>query len=101
MAEKPPSAELLAVLKDQAFDEIMRVAAQAESYARSTGEAAYRGEITAGLVPLKQLRLCCIAMIETYNELQKLEERNGQGVPAEARSPRAVGEGQRPSDGVA
>ena len=61
-----PSPELISVLRDQAFGEIERLAGLAASYARSTGEAAFRGDEPTTLVHMKQLRLCCVAMIQTY-----------------------------------
>jgi hypothetical protein len=67
-AASTPSPEMISALRDQAFDEIDRVANLAASYARSTGEAAFRGDETTMFVHMKQLRLCCVAMIKTYKE---------------------------------
>jgi hypothetical protein len=61
--------ELLSVLRDQSFNEIERVANLIASYARSAGEAAYRGEETTMGVHIKQLRLCCLSLIKTYKEM--------------------------------
>jgi hypothetical protein len=80
-----PSAEVVAVLRDQAFIEIERVANLAASYARSTGEAAFRGDQTSVLVHMRQVRLCCVSMIQTYKDYLEAE-RDGQGV-AEAGGP--------------
>jgi hypothetical protein len=68
MSNEPPSPELISALRDQAFDEIERVSALAASYARSTAEAAFRGDEAMMLVHLKQLRLCCVSMIKTYKD---------------------------------
>jgi hypothetical protein len=56
------------VLRNQAFDEIGRVAALAASYAHSLEEAAFRGDDVTMLVHLKQTRLCCMSMIKTYKD---------------------------------
>jgi hypothetical protein len=66
--DAPPSPELVSVLRDQAFEEIERVASLVASYARSTGEAAFRGDETTMAVHIKQLRLCCLSLIKTYKE---------------------------------
>jgi len=66
MQDEPSSPEL--ALRDQVFEEIERVADLAASYARSAGEAAFRGDETTMLVHLKQLRLCCLSMIKTYKD---------------------------------
>jgi hypothetical protein len=68
MQDDPSSPELSSALRDQAFEEIERLASLTASYARSTGEAAFRGDETAMLVHLKQLRLCCLSMIKTYKD---------------------------------
>ena len=64
----PPSSELISVLRDQALDEIVRVATRAESYSRSIAEAAYRGDEVTVEVHLRQLRLCCLSMIGTWKD---------------------------------
>ena len=56
------------MLRDQAFDEIGRVARLAASYSRSIGEAAYRGDQTTVEAHLQHLRLCCISMIRTFKD---------------------------------
>ena len=99
MSDGPPSPELISVLRDQAFIEIERVANLTASYARSTGEAAFRGDGTMMLVHMRQMRLCCVSMIRTYKDY--LEERDGQGVAEAAGSSHANREDQRSGDGVA
>jgi hypothetical protein len=90
-----PSPELRAVLRDQSFDEIERVAGLLASYARSAGEAAFRGDETTMGVHLRQLRLCCISMLKTYKEMA-----DGEGV-AEAGAARRGRDDQRLADGDA
>jgi hypothetical protein len=63
-----PTPELLGSLRDQAFDEIERVGSLASSYARSVSEAAFRGDEVTMVAHLRQLRLCCIAMLRTHKE---------------------------------
>jgi hypothetical protein len=97
----PGGDELRAVLRDAAFIEIERVANLAASYARSTGEAAFRGDQTTLLVHLRQVRLCCVSMIKTYKDYLEAE-RDGQGMAAaEAGSSDAHREDQRSGDVVA
>lgn len=64
-----PSPELASALRDQAFVEIERVADLVASYARSAGEAAFRGDETTMAVHIRQLRLCCVSLIKTYKEM--------------------------------
>jgi hypothetical protein len=67
--QAPPSPELTAALRDQAFEALIENADLAASYARSIAEAAFRGEqVTAG-VHLKQLRLCVLEMIQMFKAL--------------------------------
>jgi hypothetical protein len=68
MNDAPPSPEAVSAARDQAFDEVERMADLAASYLRSLGEAAFRGDEATMLVHLRQLRLCCLAMIQTYKE---------------------------------
>ena len=70
MNDEPSSPELISALRDQAFEEIERVSELAASYSRSLGEAAFRGDEATVLAHLKQLRLCCLSMIQTYKNLQ-------------------------------
>ena len=70
MQDKPSSPELILVRRDQAFDAIVETATLAESYSRSIAEAAFRGDQLTVEVHLKQLRLCCMSMIQTYKDLQ-------------------------------
>ncbi|HEY1881378.1 MAG TPA: hypothetical protein VGG68_15735 [Caulobacteraceae bacterium] len=59
--------EVRSVLRDGAFEAIVETASMAESYVRSLSEAAFRGDQATVRGHLEQLRLCCIAMIQTYN----------------------------------
>ena len=68
MNDEPPSPEMFSVLRDQAFEEIERVAGLAASYSRSLGEAAFRGDRATMDVHLRQLRLCVLSMIKTYKD---------------------------------
>jgi len=86
------SADLTAGLRNQAFEEIDRVAHLASSYSRSIGEAAYRGDDVEMLVHMKQLRSCLLSMIKTYKAYF-----DGEGDGEEARN-RAD---QRSGDAVA
>ena len=60
------SLDLTTDARNQAFDELERVANKAASYSRSISEAAYRGDDLTVLVHLKQLKACLITMIQTY-----------------------------------
>jgi hypothetical protein len=93
------SDELGSVLRNQAFEDIGRVAVLVESYARSIGEAAYRGDQTTVEVHLRQLRSCCIAMIKTYKDYLEAAP-NGQDVAAKGGS-QSDRQDQRSGDGVA
>jgi hypothetical protein len=79
MPDQSPSPELLSVLRDQSFNEIERVAGLIASYARSAGEAAFRGDETTMGLHIRQLRLCCLSMIKTYKDF--LEGTHGQQAP--------------------
>jgi hypothetical protein len=89
------------VLRKLVLDEIEQVAYLAEDYGRLVGDAACSIDLPTLAVRLYQLRLCCIAMIKTHNELIDLmEASDGQGVAA--REPaHDHREDQRSSDGVA
>ena len=87
--------EVKTLLRNAGFETIMDVSDKAASYCRSIGEAAYRGDELTVEVHLKQLRLCCLAMIKTFKE-----DVGGQGM-AEGGRPQADGEDQRSGDGVA
>jgi len=93
MDERP---DVNSALRDEAFNELEHVAFKAGSYARSLGEAAYRGDDRTVGVHLQQLRLCVLAMIRTFKEAF-----DGQGVPAAEGPPRSHRQDQRPGDGVA
>jgi hypothetical protein len=91
-----PSPELLSVLRDQSFDEIEHVAGKAASYARSLGEAAFRGDEMTMRVHIRQLRDCCVSIIKTYKEMA-----GDQGMAEAGRPPHAHREDQRSGDVVA
>jgi hypothetical protein len=99
MPDAPPSPELVSVLRDQAFEEIERVSNLIASYARSTGEAAFRGDETTMFVHMKQLRLCCVSLIRTYKE--NMGGTDGQDVAGNARPSHANREDQRSGDVLA
>jgi len=60
------SDEIASELRNQAFEEIERVALKASSYSRSISEAAYRGDDHTMVVHMKQLKSCLLSMIKTY-----------------------------------
>jgi hypothetical protein len=68
MNDQPPSPELISALRDQVFEEIERQADLAASFARSLGEAAYRGDEMTTAVHLRQLRDCCVTMFKAYKD---------------------------------
>ena len=59
----------MAHLRDQAFEEILRVADLAASYSRSIGEAAFRRDTVTIVTHLIQLRACCRDMIQLFKDL--------------------------------
>lgn len=68
MSDEPPKLELGLELRNQVYEELERQADMAGSYARSIGEAAFRGDqLTAG-VHIRQLRLVVVEMIKLYKE---------------------------------
>jgi hypothetical protein len=74
-----PSPEVVSVLRDQAFEEIEWVASRAASYARSAAEAAYRGDETTMGVHIRELRLCCLSLIQTWKEMGGADGQGGYG----------------------
>ena len=100
MADAPLSAELASALRDQAFEEIERLANITASYARSTGEAAFRGDVATMAMHLRQVRLCCVNMIQTYKDFLE-GGRDGPNVARQAGSSGPGRQDQRPGDGVA
>ena len=62
--------------RDQAFDEVERISTLAASYARSSAEAAFRGDEVTIEASLKALRLCTIHVIRIYNMLGKIHEQS-------------------------
>jgi hypothetical protein len=92
-----PSAQMISLLRNQAFEEIGRVAVLAESYVRSLEEAAFRGDDVTMLVHLKQTRLCCMSMIKTYKDTFEADHEGlarGQAESAQRnRSDHRVGDG--------
>ena len=91
--------DVASVLRDAAFEDIGEKAVLAESYARSLGEAAYRGNRIATGVHTNELRLVCVSMIQTFNDYLK-DKANGQGV-SEGKPAHDHGADQRPGDVVA
>jgi hypothetical protein len=68
MNDEPLSPEVFSVLRDQAFEEIERVAGLAASYSRSLAEAAFRSDQVTMTVHLRQLRDCTRAMIDLQKD---------------------------------
>ena len=90
------------VLRRLILDQIEEVAVVAEDCARLVGDMACRLDVASLAVRLIQLRLCCIAMLKSYDEVVKLMEKvDGQGMAAKARPSHADREDQRSGDGVA
>jgi hypothetical protein len=69
--------DVRSVLRDGAFEALVEVAGKAESFSRSLGEAAYRGDRLTVEVHIRQLRACVVAMIQTYKDYL-----DGQGMAA-------------------
>jgi hypothetical protein len=72
------SSDLTTDLRNQAFDEIERVALKASSYSRSISEAAYRGDDHTMVVHMKQLKSCLLTMIKVYKHYFDGEPPDGQ-----------------------
>lgn len=90
------------VLRRLILDQIEEVAVVAEDCARLVGDAACRIDVATLAVRLIQLRLCCIAMIRSYDDVVRLMENgDGQGVAAKDGSSHADCADQRSRDGVA
>ena len=91
------------VLRRLIFDQIEEVAVVAEDCARLVGDAACRIDVATLAVRLIQLRLCCIAMIRSYDDVVRLmENSDGQGVAeAAAGSSHGGREHQQFADGDA
>jgi len=56
------------LIVDDQFDEVERVSSLLASYARSLGEAAFRGDERATIVTVQQARLCLVHIIKTLKE---------------------------------
>jgi hypothetical protein len=67
-AQFSPSAEAIAVARNLAFDAISEVLDQAQSFALSAREAAYRGSQATLEIHLRQLRDCTVAACATFRE---------------------------------
>ena len=90
------------VLRRLILDQIEEVAVVAEDCARFVGDMACRLDVASLAVRLIQLRLCCIAMLKSYDEVVKLMEKvDGQGMAAKDGPSHANRQDQRPGDGVA
>jgi hypothetical protein len=76
------------VLRRLMLDQIEEAACIAEDCARLVANAACRIDIATLAVRLIQLRLCCIAMTRSYDDVVKLMEKgDGQGVAEGAIGP--------------
>jgi hypothetical protein len=72
------------VLRRLMLDQIEEAACIAEDCARLVADAACRIDMQTLAVRLIQLRLCCIAMTRSYDDVVKLMERSdGQGMAGE------------------
>lgn len=69
MTTQAPSEAAISAAADSYFEFIAEKADLAASYARSVGEAAWRGDRATVGVHLKQLRLTAIALLQAYNEI--------------------------------
>jgi hypothetical protein len=63
-----PSREAVLAARNLAFDAIIEHCSLAESFALSAGEAAWRGDELTVRTHLRQLRLCVIASLQTFND---------------------------------
>lgn len=84
MPDETPSPELISAQRDQVFEEIERQADLAASYARSIGEAAFRGDQVTMIVHLRQLRDCLLAMFATQKDFL---QRNSPSSKNDTRGP--------------
>ena len=100
MADEPPDATIIEVLRRDAFEEIERGAYLAEDYARMLFDAAERRDLMGTAGRLQQFRLCTINMIQTFNHFLR-EKPHGQDVAGNARPSHANRADQRSGDVVA
>jgi hypothetical protein len=64
-----PSPAAISAARDLAFESIIDAASLAVSYARSAGEASWRGDLLTVEVSLRQLRLCVIAAVASFESV--------------------------------
>ena len=96
-----PDPSVIELLRRDAFDELGRVAMVAEDYALKLFDATERGDLMAVAGRLQQLRLCTMAMIQTFNHFLRTQP-HGQGMAAAEAGPSdAHREDQRSGDVVA
>ena len=76
------------------------MAFMAEEYAQKLFDAAERRDLMAVAVRLQQLRLCAMAMIQTFNHFLR-EKPHGQNVAGNAGPSQPNRADQRSGDGVA
>jgi len=95
-----PDPSVIELLRRDAFDELGRVAMVAEDYALKLFDATERGDLMAVAGRLQQLRLCTMAMIQTFNHFLRTQP-HGQGMAEEVGSSDAHREDQRSGDVVA
>ena len=79
--EPQPSPEIIAELRNQLFEEIMRLSDLAVSYSHSIGEAAFRGDQTTVVVHMRQLRECLLRMFETQKDFLRRSGSDTRGNP--------------------
>jgi hypothetical protein len=65
----PPSAAAIGAANDLCCEFLVEHCELAESYARSAGEAAWRGDRQTIGTHLRQLRLVVIALLQTFKEI--------------------------------
>lgn len=65
-----PSPEAISASRDMVYEYIVETAELAESYARSLGEAAWRGDRLTVEVHLRQIRACVLEAIGAYKTIE-------------------------------
>jgi hypothetical protein len=63
------SATALSAVRDFIWDDLVRTADLAGSYARSLAEAAFRGDRRTAEVHIRQLRSCVVTAIQDFKDL--------------------------------
>jgi hypothetical protein len=71
----PPSHETVLAARNLTYEALVESAGIAESYARSLGEAAWRGDAVTVETHLRQLRACVVAAIDVFKMLNGVEKK--------------------------